>query len=562
MPTLGDGDIAIPFAHHSPGHNLVSGSEAIDSSQADPDCGEQGDRSRGSWDHPGSRRDSNPWSSQSHSPNGHGESQRTTLLTDELLLHYQRCQRRAYLDRYADPAKRDPTSDYVRKLQHDSVVHQAKILSAYTTHRPASPPHDWDAGFAATLALMQAGVNYIERPVLQVHYSDTITFLSRPKLLVRQPGLSHLGDWTYLAADIKLGKRPKADYQIVATFHAYLLAHIQGRWPAGSWLILRHGNRYAVKLPEQLPKMEAAVLQCLEMLQNNREPKVFISRNRCDLCHWFGHCYSVAQAEAHLSLLPGVTPSRYAHLQSLNLTTVEALAQATFPAIASLPGFGRQTAHKLVRQAQATYQDRALRLPPDSVPSPPLHQWLPTAPIELYFDIESAPEQGLIYLHGVVVVDREAHTQTFHGLMAESPGEEGKIWQQFLDLMAQYPTAPVFHFCPYEAQTVKKLGDTYGTPAAIVEQILARFVDLHDRVIHSVTLPIENYALKAIARWVGFEWREAGANGAQSIFWYDQWLETGDRTYLDLLLSYNEDDCLATWKVKNWLVQFLQDEPV
>ncbi|MGK7889708.1 MAG: TM0106 family RecB-like putative nuclease [Leptolyngbyaceae cyanobacterium] len=541
----------------------ASGQETVGSLRDRSPCGDNPHGGEG--DNPG-----NPQTPANHF-NGNPPLSRTgdqpppIMLTDDLLLHYQRCQRRAFLDRYGDSSKRDPTSDYVRKLQQDSAIHQAKILSAYDTQRPNYPSQAWDVGFAATLALMRTGVSYIERPVLQVHYSDTITFLSRPKLLVRQPGTSRLGDWLYLPADIKLGKRPKADYQIVAAFHAYLLALIQGRWPTGSWLFLRHGNRYGVKLPDQIPKMETAVVQCLKMLQDAREPKVFISRNRCDLCHWFGHCYSVAQAEAHLSLLPGVTPSRYAQLQNLNLTTVEALAQATFPALASLPGFGSHTAHKLVRQAQATHQNRALLLPPsadDGVSRPPLHQWIPTAPVELYFDIESAPEQGLIYLHGVVVVDREANTQTFHGLMAESPEEEGDIWHQFLDLMAQYPTAPVFHFCPYEAQVVRKLGDLYGTPAPAIDQLLRRFVDLHDRVTHSVALPIESYALKAIAHWVGFEWREAGANGAQSIFWYDQWLETGDRTYLDLLLCYNEDDCLATWRVKDWLVQFLRDPQI
>ena len=184
-------------------------------------------------------------------------------------------------------------------------------------------------------------------------------------------------------------------------------------------------------------------------------------------------------------------------------------------------------------------------------------EWIPTAPIELYFDIEAAPERELIYLHGIVVVDREAQTETFHGLMAESPEAEAVIWQQFLDLTAQYPTAPIFHFCPYEAQMVKKLGATYGTPELITDDLLKRFVDLHDRVIHTATMPIESYALKSIAKWVGFEWRDSGANGAQSIFWYDQWLETGDRTYLTSILRYNEDDCRATWKVKDWLVDFL-----
>ena len=483
------------------------------------------------------------------------------VITDELLLNYQRCQRRAFLDQYAQSSQRDATSDYLRKLQQDSLVHQVNILSTYHTQRPRYPSRDWKAGFVATHELMQQGCSHIERGVLYVQYEEDVVLVSRPKILIRQPGVSKFGDWLYVPADIKLGKRPKADYQVIAAFHAFLLSLIQDEWPESSRLILRHGNEYRVNLPDQVPKMETVLANCIDMVRQQQEPMVFISRNRCDLCHWFSHCYDVAQTESHLSLLPGVTPSRYTHLKSLNLTTVEALAQATSPSLASLPGFGRHIAHKLVRQAQSTHQERALKLIPlpDEDSHPPLQEWIPTAPVELYFDIEAAPERELIYLHGVVVVDRVAQTETFYGLMAESPEDEVAIWEQFIDLTARYPTAPIFHFCPYEAQTVKRLGATYNTPDIIIEDLIERFVDLHDRVIRSTTLPIESYALKAIARWVGFDWRDQRANGAQSIFWYDQWLDTGDRTYLEDILQYNEDDCRATWKVKDWLVNFLEE---
>jgi len=46
----------------------------------------------------------------------------------------------------------------------------------------------------------------------------------------------------------------------------------------------------------------------------------------------------------------------------------------------------------------------------------------------------------------------------------------------------------------------------------------------------------------------------------QCIYWYDQWLETGDRTFLgDVIQRYNEDDCRATRHIKDWLVNFVQD---
>jgi len=132
------------------------------------------------------------------------------------------------------------------------------------------------------------------------------------------------------------------------------------------------------------------------------------------------------------------------------------------------------------------------------------------------------------------------------------------VWQQFLDLVWQYPTAPIFHFCPFEVQTVERLAKLYGTPPQRIRPLLTRFVDLHERVTRLVTLPVESYALKPIARWLGFNWRDPNANGAQSIYWYAQWLSTGDRAYLDAILTYNEDDCRATYHAKVWLVNFLQ----
>lgn len=38
-----------------------------------------------------------------------------------------------------------------------------------------------------------------------------------------------------------------------------------------------------------------------------------------------------------------------------------------------------------------------------------------------------------------------------------------------------------------------------------------------------------------------------------SMLWFDLWLSTGDREYLESSIRYNEDDCLATKVVKEWL---------
>jgi predicted RecB family nuclease len=516
------------------------------------------------------------------------------LIDADLLLNYQRCHRRAFLDTYGDLNQRDAPNDYLLKLMQDSHLNQQSVLGQQDYRKPKVPQGDWAAGAQATLELMQQGVDRIFQGVLLTSLDDGTTLLSRPDLLTKATGQSIFGDWVYVPTEIKLGKRPKLEYQIITAYHTYVLAHVQGAWSETAWLALRERGDYEVDLWEMLPRMQDLLTDCLQMLHHVQEPEVFISRSRCSLCHWFNHCYAIAKTDQHLSLLPGVTAARYIHLQPLQLTTVKALAEVAPTQLEPLPGFGPDATHKLIRQARATLHNQAILIDPapleiavahltaapipDALPRehrypapasfvptpalPPVPRCLPpeTFPIELYFDIEAEPALNLIYLHGVLVVDHLTRTQTFYPLLAERPEDESLVWQQFLDLVWGYPDAPIFHFCPFEVQTVQRLAQLYKTPYERVQPLLTRFVDLHDILTRTVTLPVESYALKQIARWMGFDWRDSTANGAQSIYWYAQWLQTGDRAHLNSILIYNEDDCRATHHIKEWLVAFLQAE--
>ncbi len=610
------------------------------------------------------------------------------LITDKLLLSYQRCNLRAFLDTCGDWQQLDPPSDFLLKLMRDSGTYQQQVLEHETYQQPFYPRGDWQAGAAATLSLMQQGVDRIYRGVLvqgelgktsgatdslvgiesqyfpefgeipetPVHlssstlHSSNITLVSRPHLLIKQPGQSKFGDWSYATADIWLSKRPKLDYQIIAAFHAQVLASMQGTMPENAWLMLRTKGPWQVNLYQRTPQMFEILDDCIQMIENRDKPEVFISRQKCNLCGWYTICHAEAESIKHLSLLPGVTAGRYARLKTLEITDVESLANASSELLADYPEFPDKVAFDVVRQAQshlinqpllreergsaadfvadvadrgsaadsvtdvtdvtdvgsavdsvtdlADVADRGsavpavnqfIRIPEKantnlvipkielvkttenksaapSKPAPILRSkpipysqsvFLPIAPIELYFDIEAEPEMNLDYLHGVLVVDRYNNTEKFHGFLAESAAEEGAIWEQFLELMWAYPIAPIFHFCDYEVKTFKRLAKLYKTPAYLWKPVLKRFVDIHKQVTQKAIMPVESYALKPIARWLGFDWRDAKANGAQCVCWYDDWLKTGDRSILEAIVRYNEDDCRATYIVKDWLTNFL-----
>lgn len=486
------------------------------------------------------------------------------LLTDDLLLDYTRCNRRAYLTLYGDRSQRAADKDFVLKLRRE---HQRLVQDQLAGQAVISPSYaagDWQDGARQTEQLMAQGVEQIHRGILYwdgllstldgiTTTPQTITAVGRPTLLVKQTGSSRFGNWCYQPVNIKLGKRPKSEYKIVAAFQAVLLAHVQATPPVGAQLILRDGHVYRVDLSQWEGKLWEVMTDCLAMLGANESPDVFISRQRCSLCPWYEPCHQVAVASQHLSLVPGVTPSRYSALQALGITELAQLAQLDPPQLE--PEVSEHIAAQMQRQALALVDDRALPTPEAVVRS---HTFPPLAPIELYFDLEAEPDRNVDFLFGVLCVNHIKHTETFHGFFAEKPDDEPLIWQQFLALLHRYPTAPIVHFSAYEVETIKRLTKRYRMSQYPLNTLLPRFIDVHDWLLKLAVLPVESYSLKSVAKWLGFTWRDSGLSGDQTVCLYEKWLENGDQEALETIIRYNEDDCRATYKLRLWLTEWHQ----
>ncbi|ACK68804.1 conserved hypothetical protein [Gloeothece citriformis PCC 7424] len=479
------------------------------------------------------------------------------LLTDALLLDYKRCQRRAFLNRYGDPTQKDPKRDFYLKLRQESEIHIQKVLAElYPYYHQPSATLGWKQRAQETEALMSQGVDCIYKGVLFQTVSDfipddSLTLVGLPNLLIKSPGQSKFGEWTYRPISIQLGRRPKPEYKIIVAYYAYLLSLTQYSLPSTAQLILRPIKTYDVELGTWLPKVRDIILECVPTLDHRQEPEVFISRQRCSLCHWYSHCYTLAQSQQHLSLVPGVTPSRYESLQTLGIDSVVSLANASPAKMGELMGL--DIANQLQLQAQSIVQNRAFS---KEHLSRNYQVFIPSASVELYFDIEAEPELNVDYLLGILLVDRPQNLKQFYPFFAEKPEDEKIIWLSFITFVNNYPNAPIFHYSEYEVETIKRLANLYHTPQEQLESLLDRCVDLHKQVINSVFLPVESYSLKSLANWLGFQWRDPGVSGDQCVCWYDQWLTTGDRNLLDSILRYNEDDCWATFHLKNWLVEF------
>ncbi len=486
------------------------------------------------------------------------------LLTDESLLQYKRCTRRTFLDVRGNLQLKEPEKDFVGKLRAEKKAHALRVLQDFNLdyQQPKDQENDCSAIIKATEEMMRQGVDCIYRGKLSwqstIFYLPNIKveFVISPNFLIKQNIPSRLGKWSYITVNTHLGKQTKPEYKLIAAFQAEILGKIQGLMPNSAHIVLRNRRVYSVNLKVWLPRSQELVRECLIMLDSKDEPDVFISRQKCYLCSWHNNCHQIAQSQQHLSLIPGITPKRYQLLKQQRINNLKSLSDLSVLDLGKI--INSEIAPNLYQQVQSLLHNQ----PYLKSASPPQ---IPSANIELYFDIEAEPDRNIDYLLGVLLVDYQQQTQQYYSFLAETLPDEKKMWQEFLNWLGKYREVPIFHYSNYEVETVKRLAYLYQTPTVQLESILTRLIDVHKILIESVFLPVENYSLKSVANWLGFRWREPNTGkvdnnkvnigGDQCVFWYDQWLKTCDRQWLNYILIYNEDDCLATYKLKQWLTK-------
>ncbi|MDP5016640.1 MAG: hypothetical protein NWQ43_04950 [Dolichospermum sp.] len=72
------------------------------------------------------------------------------LINAQLLLQFQRCQRRPFLDVHGDYLQKEMPNELILKVQQDKILHHQRIVSKLSYYEPNYASGDWQAGAAAT----------------------------------------------------------------------------------------------------------------------------------------------------------------------------------------------------------------------------------------------------------------------------------------------------------------------------------------------------------------------------------------------------------------------------
>ena len=185
---------------------------------------------------------------------------------------------------------------------------------------------------------------------------------------------------------------------------------------------------------------------------------------------------------------------------------------------------------------------------------------------DIFFDIESDSffdDGGLEYLFGYAYKNEKGHMQ-YVCKWALNHVDEKKLFEDFMDFLTdhwlKYPQMYIYHYGNYEPSALKRLMSRHNTRAVELDNLLRgeRFIDLHRTIKQGLQASVENYGLKDMEKFTGYERMvnlKTADSGRKNIEFI---LELGTPSELvkedcDIVELYNKDDCLATFAVREWL---------
>jgi len=481
------------------------------------------------------------------------------IFTPSLFFQYSMCPHWIWHDRFSDWSERGELPELTVRLFEQGVLHEEEYIKNldFIEIKEKNP----EKAFSKTLELMKKGINLIYQGEIQFEQCGVI-YRGRPDLLEKKIGKSNFGNYYYAPIDIKSSKEIKKEQKMQQTLYSMILEKIQDIYPENISIVNRDYEKMVEKITE---KDKEGTLDCidkiLEIMRGKKPPLKLTSEYKNT--PWFDKCVREVEAVDDIALIYKLDSRALEALRNIGIRTVHDAAEMKVEAMPKIPYASSDMLKLKKLQAQSLINKQLIWLGA-------LH--IPEASLKIYFDIEGDPLLNIQYLFGFwivgdsqgeyakignVVFDKK-EKKYFLYFLAEKPEDETRMWQDFLKWIDILPSNDyyVYHYADYERARTKNLADKYGSSDGFIN-FSSKYVDFAKIVMNSIIFPLYFYSIKDIAKsnFLHYKWRHEKAGGAQSIFWYEKWLETGDRKVLQDIIDYNEDDVIATEYLHKWLLE-------
>ncbi|MEN9955751.1 MAG: hypothetical protein RLY34_558 [Actinomycetota bacterium] len=456
--------------------------------------------------------------------------------------------------------------------------------------------------FQETVTLMQAGIPVIYQGALR-HRSGLAEFTGRPDFLVRgdydlefikgkltaKPSTertsakNNAGAYGYIAWDAKLASSAKPHYLLQVALYAEALGALGLKADAvhGATHGLILGSRTLVTFEEGeiVPAMlqarsylEAAFQQAalgnlseFELKHLSLHCEV---QSTCAICEYPDLCEHNRKEIDHLVQIAGINKSQIEKLKKAGITTMAALASAGDDARPSdfVPGSFDKLRKQATLQTEFRETGKHSYLVMDD---PEIGVLPPASPNDIFFDMEGFPyfeeKGGLEYLFGAITRNTNSKKNVFHEFWAHDREQEKTAFTDFVTFaynkMMADSTAHIYHYAPYEVTALNKLATRHGVMEAEVDWLITqgKMIDLYKVVKGSIMVSQPSYSIKKLEAFYEFGRKSTVVDAGSSIEEYNYYRQLQEldpaqaQRVLQTIADYNEDDCVSTLALYEWL---------
>ena len=448
----------------------------------------------------------------------------------------------AYCDLYAPKPEQDPPSPFQELLKGRGIEWERRYVERnYPDLAEIAFTDDLD-GFRKTLEAMDKGAAALhDMPLFWQDLQGRFDIAEK-----RTTHGSVFGRHHYIIKEIKSARNIKDHHIIQAAMYNCMLGKIQGYTPLYFFMINADGKEQKESFKEWEKPLMRAIEDVRLLIDGRLKPTPTYGQGEFP---WKGYSNRKAVELKDISLVAGVKEATKRKLAEAGIATIKGLVDAKLPALKEL-GIKDKDAEKMRLSARAILTGKTIV---EKIPE------LPKAKTDVYMDFESTDEpmeadlERIDYLIGMLVC--QGKRREYRPFIAHTPDDEGRMFKEFLKFTQGLKDFVLYHWHVYERTRMKHLMDKYKVKAPLREHVFDHMVDLHKVATSAITFPTYGNGLKEIAKWLGFSWRHGEVTAQESIALYLKYAEDNKRhaDSLRLILDYNEDDCIATLKVKEYL---------
>jgi len=356
--------------------------------------------------------------------------------------------------------------------------------------------------------------------------------------LKRVAGTSGLGDYHYLPLLHNHGDKVGRPEKLMLAGFGLSLAGPQGLRPAFGQVIRGpEGGLRKVRLDAKLYRQAEQVLDEVKRLQGGGNPPRLVLNGHCQICEFRQRCRMEAEKADDISLLRGVGEKELQKYHRKGIFTLTQLS-CTFRS--------RKKGKRVKRAGHVRYpalQALAIREKKVHVYGTPD---TPNKPVQIFLDVEGNEGGSLAYLLGLIVSEGDA--QQTHSFWADSPADEVRVFDAFLDLLDGREDFALFHYGSYETKLLTRMRKAVKRKG-LVDRVLRNSVNVLSAIHACVYFPTFSNGLKEVGGYLGFTWSAANASGLQSLVWRARREQSQDQSWKEKLVTYNAEDCSALMKV-------------